>query len=65
MNMRFKVILERSGEWFTGYCPDLQGTNGQGRTKKECIENLRQAIARILEDRREGPPDADGSPVPT
>jgi predicted RNase H-like HicB family nuclease len=63
--MRFKVIIERSGDWFTGYCPDLQGANGQGRTKEECIENLKQAIARVLEDRREDPPDADGSPVPT
>ncbi len=27
--------------------------NGQGLTKKECLESLRQAILLILEDRRE------------
>ena len=35
-----------------GYCPEVPGANGQGRTKDECRENLAEAIALILEDQR-------------
>jgi predicted RNase H-like HicB family nuclease len=27
--------------------------NGQGRTREECLESLRQAILLLMEDRRE------------
>jgi len=35
------------------YCPEIPGSNGQGRTKEEARQNLADAIALILEDRRE------------
>ena len=35
------------------YCPEIPGANGQGKTKDEARENLAEAIALILEDRRE------------
>jgi predicted RNase H-like HicB family nuclease len=35
------------------YCPEIPGANGQGHTKGECRENLAEAVALILEDRRE------------
>jgi predicted RNase H-like HicB family nuclease len=49
----FTAIIERDGEWFIAYCPEIPGANGQGRTKEECLESLSDAIALILEDRRE------------
>jgi predicted RNase H-like HicB family nuclease len=50
---QFTAIVERDGEWFIAFCPELPGANGQGKTKDECLENLKEAIALILEDRRE------------
>ncbi|HEX9733393.1 MAG TPA: type II toxin-antitoxin system HicB family antitoxin [Thermoanaerobaculia bacterium] len=35
-----------------GYCPEVPGANGQGRSLDECRESLREAIALIFEDRR-------------
>ncbi len=57
------AVLERDGEWFIAYCPEVPGANGQGKTKEEALQSLAEAIALILEDRREEglrgvPPDA-------
>ena len=53
MKHEFTAIIERDGEWFIAYCPEIPGANGQGRTKEEARESLAQAIELILEDRRE------------
>ncbi len=53
MHNEFMAIIERDGEWFIAYCPDVPGANGQGKTKDEARESLAQAVALILEDRRE------------
>ena len=53
MRNEFTAVIEREGEWHVAYCPEIPGANGQGRTKGECLESLREAIALILEDRRE------------
>ncbi len=63
MHNEFMAIIERDGEWFISYCPEVPGANGQGKTKDEARESLAQAVALILEDRREDglrgvPPDA-------
>jgi predicted RNase H-like HicB family nuclease len=52
MHNEFTAIIENEGEWFIAYCPEVPGANGQGRTKVECLENLRDAIELVLEDRR-------------
>ena len=48
----FTAIIERDGEWYVAYCPEIPGANGQGKTKKEARENLADAISLVLEDRR-------------
>jgi predicted RNase H-like HicB family nuclease len=53
MHNEFTAIVERDGDWFIAYCPEIPGANGQGKTKDECLNNLSQAIDLILEDRRE------------
>lgn len=63
MKNEFTAIIEQDGEWYIAYCPEIPGANGQGKTKDEARENLAEAIALILEDRREEglhgvPPDA-------
>ena len=53
MHNEFTAIIERDGDWFIAYCPEIPGANRQGKTKDECLNNLSQAIDLILEDRRE------------
>ena len=63
MRNEFTAIIEKEGDRYIAYCPEIPGANGQGKTKGEVRENLAEAIALILEDRREDglrgvPPDA-------
>jgi len=61
MHNEFTAIYEQDGDWYIAYCPEIPGANGQGRTMDECRRSLAEAIALVLEDRRE---DAlRGSPV--
>ncbi len=53
MHNEFTAVIERDGDWFIAYCPEIPGANGQGRPIEECRESLADAIALILEDRRE------------
>ena len=53
MHNEFTAVIEQDGEWYIAYCPEIPGANGQGRTRKECRKNLAEAIALILEDRRQ------------
>jgi predicted RNase H-like HicB family nuclease len=60
MHNEFTAIVERDGE--------VPGANGQGGTRDESLASLRDAIALILEDRREDglrgvPEDADRTVV--
>ena len=68
MHNEFTAIIEREGEWFIAYCPEIPGANGQGRTRAEARESLGEAISLILADRREDalrgiPSDADKDTV--
>jgi predicted RNase H-like HicB family nuclease len=53
MRNEFTTIIEQYGDWYIGYCLEIPGTNGQGRSLEECHASLADAIALILEDRRE------------
>ena len=68
MHNEFTAVFERDGDWYVAYCPEIPGANGQGRTKEDARRNLAEAIALILEDRREEglrgvPPDAERETV--
>ena len=52
MHNEFTAVFEQDGDWYVGYCPEIPGANGQGRSLDECRESLREAIALVLEDRR-------------
>ena len=52
MRHEFTAVFERDGDWVIGYCPEVPGANGQGKTIEECRESLAEAIELILEDRR-------------
>ncbi len=53
MRNEFTAVIERDGDWFVAWSPEIPGANGQGRTLEECKESLAAAIQLILEDRRE------------
>jgi predicted RNase H-like HicB family nuclease len=53
MHNEFTAIIERDGDYFIAYCPEIPGANGQGNSIEECRQNLADAIILILEDRRE------------
>src|SRR2546428_7215981 len=53
---QFTAIIHRGepdekGFWAT--CLEVPGANGQGETKEECLQNLREAIQLMLESERE------------
>jgi predicted RNase H-like HicB family nuclease len=52
MRNEFTAIIERDGDWYIAYCPEVPGANGQGTTIRECRRSLADAVALILEDRR-------------
>jgi predicted RNase H-like HicB family nuclease len=63
MRNEFTAIVEQDGPWYIAYCAEVPGANGQGRSREECLANLREAIGLILQYRREEslrsiPPDA-------
>jgi predicted RNase H-like HicB family nuclease len=68
MRNEFTAIIEQDGPWFVAYCAEVPGANGQGRSRDECLANLREAITLVLDHRREEslrslPPDAQQEQV--
>ncbi len=53
MRNEFTAVVEQDGPWYVAYCAEVPGANGQGATHDECLDNLKSAIALILEHRRE------------
>jgi len=53
MRNEFTAVIERDGEWYVSWCPEIPGANGQGRTVADCQRSLAEAISLILEDRRQ------------
>ncbi|MCP4622444.1 MAG: type II toxin-antitoxin system HicB family antitoxin [bacterium] len=51
MESKFTAIIEKDGEWYIAYCPEIPGANGQGKTVEEAKGSLAAAIALILDDR--------------
>jgi predicted RNase H-like HicB family nuclease len=46
--MLFHVRIQQSEDWFVAECPALPGCVSQGRTEKEALENIREAIVAWL-----------------
>ncbi len=53
---KFTAIVHRGGPDEGGFwatCLEIPGANGQGETKEECLQNLKEAIQLLLEAERE------------
>jgi predicted RNase H-like HicB family nuclease len=57
--MRYAVVIEKAGENYSAYVPDLPGCIATGATVKETEDEIRAAIRFHIEGLRE-----DGLPVP-
>jgi predicted RNase H-like HicB family nuclease len=47
--MRHKVLLKKTGEGYTVWCPGLPGCWSQGETEEDALQNIRDAIQEYLE----------------
>ena len=48
--MKLKIILEKGEDGYIAvHCPSLKGCWSQGKTEKEAINNIKEAIALYLE----------------
>jgi len=48
--MKIKVIIEKGEDgYYVAHCPSLKSCWSQGKTEKEALKNIREAIALYLE----------------
>jgi predicted RNase H-like HicB family nuclease len=57
--MKYKIVLQQSGEGFSASCPGLPGCWSQGATEAEAIDNIRSAIVEYLAAVNDTIKDAD------
>ncbi len=47
--MRYRIILERKDDGYTAQCLELPQAISQGDTRKEVLENMREAMELIID----------------
>lgn len=57
--MRYQVRLKKSEEGYAVWCPGLPGCWSQGRTEREALDNIKNAITVFLETVEEINRDAE------
>ncbi len=50
--MQYTAVIQKSKNWYIGWVEEVPGVNSQGKTLKEVKENLKEALAMILEENR-------------
>ncbi len=53
MQREYTAIFKKSGKWIVAWIEEMPGVLTQGKTMKEARENLKDALALMLEVRRE------------
>jgi predicted RNase H-like HicB family nuclease len=53
MENRFTAVFQKDGKWWIGFVEELPGANTQGKTLEEAHENLKEAVALIIEANRQ------------
>jgi predicted RNase H-like HicB family nuclease len=52
MAASYTAAIRQHGEWWIGWVEEVPGVNSQGKTRKELLENLRDALEEALEMNR-------------
>ncbi len=60
--MRYAIVIEKAGEGYSAYVPDLPGCVATGGTVDEARANIRAAVVMHLEGMRE---DGEAIPAPS
>lgn len=53
MENRFTAVFQKEGKWWIGFVEELPGANTQGRTLEAARENLKEAVALVIEANRQ------------
>lgn len=53
MKAEFTAVIEKRDDWYVAFVEELPGVNTQGKTLREVRENLKEALALIIEANRE------------
>ena len=53
MKKKLTRIIRKSANWYIAYINEIPGVNTQGRTLAEARSNLKEALALILEVKRQ------------
>ena len=53
MRNRYTALIQRDGKWFIAFCPEVPEANGQGKTREACLQSLADAIALVVDYKRE------------
>lgn len=40
----YSIVIKKDGKFYAGYCLEIPQAHGQGNTKKEAIEDTKEAI---------------------
>lgn len=49
MSTAYTALIQKDGKWWIGWIEEVAGVNGQGRTRKQCLDSLRSALKEALE----------------
>jgi predicted RNase H-like HicB family nuclease len=52
MPAKYTAVIQKNGKWWIGWVEEVPGVNSQGKTRKELLENLRDALEEGLEMNR-------------
>lgn len=47
--MKFTAVYKKRSKWYVGWIEEVPGINTQGKTLKECKNNLKEALNLIIE----------------
>ncbi|HSV16007.1 MAG TPA: type II toxin-antitoxin system HicB family antitoxin [Tepidisphaeraceae bacterium] len=53
MQNQFSAVYQKHDQWWIAWVAELPGANTQGATLEEARENLKEAVALVLEGNRE------------
>jgi len=52
MATNYSAVIQHRGKWWIGWVEEVPGVNSQGKTRRELLENLRDALDEALEMNR-------------
>ena len=49
MKPDYTAVIFKDDGWYVGWCPEIKGANGQGKTRKECLKDLAASVETMIE----------------